>query len=128
MLRAMLRFDPSRRLTIDAALSHPYLSAVRNESKEVVATAPMSDSIESVGEDQDHLHSNVSRTPLLVQYSTASSITPYTSIKSSRLSSSPPRLTPPPRSSRALHLQIVKEVMVYHQNRSSAGDGKSAHK
>lgn len=60
MLRAMLRFDPSRRLTVDAALSHPYLSAVRNESKEVVATAPMSDSIESVGEDQDHLHSNVS--------------------------------------------------------------------
>jgi serine/threonine protein kinase len=71
MLRAMLRFDPSRRLTVDAALSHPYLSAVRNESKEVVATAPMSDSIESVGEDQDHLHSNVRRTSLLVRHNTA---------------------------------------------------------
>ena len=60
MLRSMLRFDPAQRLTVDAALSHPYLSAVRNESKETVAAAPMSDTIESVGEDQDHLHANVS--------------------------------------------------------------------
>ena len=72
MLRAMLRFDPTQRLTVDAALSHPYLSAVRNESKETVAAAPMSDTIESVGEDQDHLHANVSLLdmPLLCTYST----------------------------------------------------------
>lgn len=60
LLRAMLRFDPSQRLTIDAALAHPYLASVRNESKELKASAPMSDAIESLGEDQDHLHANVS--------------------------------------------------------------------
>ena len=61
MLRAMLRFDPSQRLTVAQALAHPYLASVRNESKETVASTPMSDTIESVGEDQDHLHANVSR-------------------------------------------------------------------
>lgn len=56
----MLRFDPSQRLNVDAALAHPYLASVRNESKELEASAPMSDAIESIGEDQDHLHANVS--------------------------------------------------------------------
>ena len=65
----MLRFDPSQRLTIDAALAHPYLASVRNESKELKASAPMSDAIESIGEDQDHLHANVS-TPTIYDYLT----------------------------------------------------------
>ena len=55
----MLRFDPRHRVSVDAALGHPYLAAVRNISKESVAAAPMSDRIESIGEDQDHLHANV---------------------------------------------------------------------
>ena len=62
----MLRFDPSQRLNVDAALAHPYLASVRNESKELEASAPMSDAIESIGEDQDHLHANVSPLNYLV--------------------------------------------------------------
>lgn len=61
LLQSMLRFDPRHRVSVDAALSHPYLAAVRNVSKETVASVPMSDRIESIGEDQDHLHANVSK-------------------------------------------------------------------
>ena len=69
----MLRFDPRHRVSVDAALGHPYLAAVRNISKESVAAAPMSDRIESIGEDQDHLHANV-RKCRLVLYDTHSFI------------------------------------------------------
>lgn len=55
----MLAFDPSHRLSVNDALAHPYLCSVRNEVKETVATAPMSDETESKGEDPEHLHGNV---------------------------------------------------------------------
>lgn len=68
----MLRFDPRHRVSVDAALGHPYLAAVRNISKESVAAAPMSDRIESIGEDQDHLHANVRKWhPLLFDMHTS---------------------------------------------------------
>ena len=59
LLRGLLKFDPSQRLTIDAALTHPYLASVRAEARELSATSPMHDDIEAVGEDQDHLHANI---------------------------------------------------------------------
>ena len=59
LLRGLLKFDPSQRISIDAALSHPYLSSVRAEARELEAMSPMCDDIEAVGEDQDHLHANI---------------------------------------------------------------------
>lgn len=35
LLSRMLRFDPSRRITIDEALEHPYLASCRKPEKEV---------------------------------------------------------------------------------------------
>ena len=69
LLQSMLRFDPRHRVSVDAALGHPYLAAVRNISKETVAPVPMSDRIESIGEDQDHLHANVRKNhPILFAF------------------------------------------------------------
>ena len=59
LLRGLLKFDPAQRISIDAALTHPYLASVRAESRELEATSPMRDDLETVGEDQDHLHANI---------------------------------------------------------------------
>jgi hypothetical protein len=56
----MLKFDPSQRITIEEALAHPYLTSVRNLAKEQTAACPMSADIETIGEDQEHIHANVS--------------------------------------------------------------------
>ena len=62
LLRSMLRFDPSERLTVEEALAHPYLASVRSQAKEVCAAVPMSVQDEVQGEDLDHLYANVSET------------------------------------------------------------------
>ena len=36
LLRSMLRFDPSDRLNVDAALAHPYLASVRYSLPDVI--------------------------------------------------------------------------------------------
>jgi hypothetical protein len=36
LLRRLLHFNPSKRLTVQQALAHPYLSAVRDEAEETV--------------------------------------------------------------------------------------------
>ena len=36
LLRSMLRFDPSDRLNVDAALAHPYLASVRYSLPNVI--------------------------------------------------------------------------------------------
>jgi serine/threonine protein kinase len=60
LLKAMLKFDPTQRITVDAALAHPYLASVRNLAKEQAAARPMSAEIETIGEDPEHIHANVS--------------------------------------------------------------------
>jgi serine/threonine protein kinase len=60
LLKAMLKFDPAQRITVDAALAHPYLASVRNLAKEQAAARPMSAEIETIGEDPEHIHANVS--------------------------------------------------------------------
>jgi len=40
LLRKMLRFNPAKRITVDQALSHPYLSALHEPADEPVAPAP----------------------------------------------------------------------------------------
>ena len=40
LLAAMLVFDPRRRITVEAALAHPYLASLHDPSLEPVATAP----------------------------------------------------------------------------------------
>ena len=50
LLRGLLKFDPAQRLNIDGALAHPFLASVRSEARELEATSPMRDDIETVGE------------------------------------------------------------------------------
>eukprot|EP00596_Hydrurales_sp_CCMP1899_P000447 CAMPEP_0119040786 /NCGR_PEP_ID=MMETSP1177-20130426/10814_1 /TAXON_ID=2985 /ORGANISM="Ochromonas sp, Strain CCMP1899" /LENGTH=557 /DNA_ID=CAMNT_0007006171 /DNA_START=93 /DNA_END=1763 /DNA_ORIENTATION=+ len=59
LLRDMLSFDPKSRISVDRALAHPYLAGGRNIGKEIQAHTPMSDEIESIGEDANHLHANI---------------------------------------------------------------------
>lgn len=61
LLRGLLKFDPAQRLNIDGALAHPFLASVRSEARELEATAPMRDDIETVGEvgAADDMHSFV---------------------------------------------------------------------
>jgi len=40
LLRKMLHFNPAKRITVDQALSHPYLSALHEPTDEPVAPAP----------------------------------------------------------------------------------------
>ena len=50
LLRGLLKFDPAQRLNIDSALAHSFLASVRCEARELEATVPMRDDIETVGE------------------------------------------------------------------------------
>ena len=59
LLEGMLQFDPSKRITVDEALAHPFLAPVRARASEVSAPSPMSAAIESIGESREHLYENV---------------------------------------------------------------------
>lgn len=58
----MLKFDPANRISVDAALRHPFLAPFHSEEKfrNAQCQSPMSIDIESVGEDPDHLFDSVS--------------------------------------------------------------------
>jgi serine/threonine protein kinase len=49
LLSRMLVFDPSRRITVDDALRHPYLAALHDASDEPVADAPFNFEVPPVG-------------------------------------------------------------------------------
>jgi hypothetical protein len=57
----MLAFDPKKRVSVDNALRHPYLSAFHSEERYQAACSngPMKADIESICEDQDHILSSV---------------------------------------------------------------------
>lgn len=57
----MLAFDPKKRISVDNALRHPYLSAFHSEERFLGActNGPMKADIESICEDQDHILSSV---------------------------------------------------------------------
>jgi len=61
LLRGMLCFNSSNRITVDDALEHPYFSRVRqtNRVNEIECTAPMSILTESIEEDTAHLYDSV---------------------------------------------------------------------
>jgi len=40
-LRKCLQFNPRKRITIDEAITHPYLSKVRDKTKETVSGGPI---------------------------------------------------------------------------------------
>ncbi len=63
LLKAMLMFDPSKRITVEDALRHPFLSEEQSDEKErnAVCRHPMSADIESVTEQEmDRLIDHVS--------------------------------------------------------------------
>jgi mitogen-activated protein kinase 1/3 len=47
LLARMLNFDPLQRIGVDEALAHPYLQAVRDPAREVVAPQPIRDHLEA---------------------------------------------------------------------------------
>jgi mitogen-activated protein kinase 1/3 len=60
-LESMLNFFPGDRISVDEALEHPYLSAVRNVAVETVSAHPMHSDIETEGEKGKNLLPNVIR-------------------------------------------------------------------
>lgn len=42
LIEKMLEFNPNKRITVDEALNHPYLAAMRDESAEIKASKPFS--------------------------------------------------------------------------------------
>lgn len=59
LLQKMLTFNPLKRLTVNEALSHPFLASKRQDEFEFDAEIPMSAAVESVGETGTHLYENV---------------------------------------------------------------------
>jgi serine/threonine protein kinase len=59
LLQKMLVFNPRKRITVEEALNHPFLTSKRVESFEFHAELPMSAAVESMGESGDHLYENV---------------------------------------------------------------------
>jgi len=59
LLHKMLQFTCSRRITIDAALAHPFFESIRKPEIEVEAADPLSDDIENIDEDDAHLYDSV---------------------------------------------------------------------
>ena len=47
LLKKLLHFNPSKRLTVQEALSHPYLAPVRDENEETVYTGTLRMDIET---------------------------------------------------------------------------------
>ena len=66
LLKSMLAFNPSRRLSIDETLHHPFLTCEQSDrrEKEAVCKEPMSADIEQISEDPDNLFANVSKLQL----------------------------------------------------------------
>jgi serine/threonine protein kinase len=62
LLKAMLTFNPSKRITIEDALRHPYLSCEQSDrrEREAICLDPMRADIEQISEDPDNLVANVS--------------------------------------------------------------------
>ena len=62
LLKAMLNFNPSKRITIDDALHHPYMSCEQSDRRErdAICLEPMRADIEQISEDPDNLVANVS--------------------------------------------------------------------
>ena len=50
LLKKMLQFNPRKRISIDEALNHPFVSKVRDKSKETVAPGPCILEFEKEGE------------------------------------------------------------------------------
>ena len=61
LLKSMLLFNSSNRITVDDALQHPYFSSVRRATSELEAecTSPMSILLESIDEDVTNLFESV---------------------------------------------------------------------
>ena len=62
LLRSMLHFNPSKRIAIEDALHHPYVSCEQSDRREAEAIClePMRADIEQISEDPDNLVANVS--------------------------------------------------------------------
>ena len=62
LLAGMLAFNPAKRISVDAALRHPFLTAQFTEEHFAAAhcRTPMSLARETIGEDSSHLLDNVS--------------------------------------------------------------------
>jgi len=50
LLKEMLQFSPRKRITIDEAINHPFLSKLRDKSRETVAPGPINMAFEKEGE------------------------------------------------------------------------------
>eukprot|EP01017_Pseudomicrothorax_dubius_P001875 TRINITY_DN0_c6885_g1_i1.p1 TRINITY_DN0_c6885_g1~~TRINITY_DN0_c6885_g1_i1.p1 ORF type:complete len:166 (-),score=55.10 TRINITY_DN0_c6885_g1_i1:96-593(-) len=50
LLQRMLAFNPRKRITVDQALEHPFLRKVRDATKEVLASAPVTLEFEKEGD------------------------------------------------------------------------------
>jgi len=50
LLKEMLQFNPRKRITIDEAINHPFLSKMRDKSRETVASGPINMDFEKEGE------------------------------------------------------------------------------
>ena len=59
LLRAMLRFSPAARITVDQALAHPFLAAARQPDRETTCPTPMMFEFEERAEGRGNLLSNV---------------------------------------------------------------------
>jgi serine/threonine protein kinase len=65
LLFRMLLFDPSKRITVDEALAHPFLAPFNADLSNQLSSQvqPLSVEIESVCEDPEHLFDSVSSSP-----------------------------------------------------------------
>ncbi|KAL5225657.1 hypothetical protein ABZP36_012296 [Zizania latifolia] len=55
LLERMLVFDPSRRITVDEALGHPYLASLHNVNEEPTCPAPFSFDFEQPSFTEEHI-------------------------------------------------------------------------
>ena len=65
LLTMMLKFSDTDRITIDEALKHPYFRDARKPELEIDCPTPMSNAIESIEEDDNHLYDSVVHEVLL---------------------------------------------------------------
>uniref|UniRef100_A0A452YPB6 Protein kinase domain-containing protein n=2 Tax=Aegilops tauschii TaxID=37682 RepID=A0A452YPB6_AEGTS len=55
LLERMLVFDPSRRITVDEALHHPYLASLHDINEEPTCPAPFSFDFEQPSFTEEHM-------------------------------------------------------------------------
>jgi serine/threonine protein kinase len=62
LLASMLRFDPSKRMSVEESLHHPFLAEEQSDEKEMnaICPEPLSADIESISEEDTHVLSKVS--------------------------------------------------------------------